>query len=75
MRDHSAAELWGIRPTTVRRLLEKRTFLLTESDLERLFIPIAERAGWPEAETQARVNGYHRHPASNAEAASATTPT
>lgn len=42
----------------VRDLLDRRTFLLTDSDLERLFIPIAEAAGLPTPETRTFVNGH-----------------
>lgn len=54
----AAAQKAGEGAATVRNLLEKRTFLLSDSDLERLFIPIAERAGLEKPETQARVNGH-----------------
>src|SRR4051794_17065421 len=39
-------------------LLERRTFRLTRSKLERLFIPIAVRAGLPVPLTRQRVNGF-----------------
>ena len=42
----------------VRELLDRHTFLLTDSELERRFIPIAERAGLPTPITGATVNGY-----------------
>jgi very-short-patch-repair endonuclease len=45
----------------VRRLasmLDRRTFRLTRSHLERLFLPIAESAGLPVPRTLARVNGF-----------------
>jgi very-short-patch-repair endonuclease len=41
----------------LRRLLDRRTFRLTRSRLERLFIPIALRAGLPPLLTRQRVNG------------------
>jgi very-short-patch-repair endonuclease len=41
-----------------RSLLDTRTFRLTRSKLERLFIPIAHAAGLPTPRTRARVNGY-----------------
>lgn len=54
----SAAEKGGVGGSRVRTLLDKRTFLLTDSELERAFIPIAERAGISKPETQVRVNGF-----------------
>jgi hypothetical protein len=44
LRQHAAAKD-GIGGARVRTLLDRQTFLLTDSDLERRFIPIAERAG------------------------------
>lgn len=40
-----------------KRLIEPYTFRLTRSDVERLFLPIAGRAGLPLPETRAIVNG------------------
>jgi very-short-patch-repair endonuclease len=42
----------------LRKLLDRRTFRLTDSELERLFLPIARRAGLPSPETGAEVNGF-----------------
>jgi very-short-patch-repair endonuclease len=42
----------------LRKLLDATTFTLTDSELERLFVPIALGAGLPKPETQARVNGF-----------------
>jgi very-short-patch-repair endonuclease len=42
----------------LRRLLDRRTFALTDSELERRFLPIARRAGLPPPLTQQRVNGF-----------------
>jgi len=42
----------------LRKLLDRRTFTLTDSELERRFIPIAKRAGLPPPKTQQLVNGY-----------------
>jgi very-short-patch-repair endonuclease len=42
----------------LRRLLDRRTFVLTETALERHFLPIARRAGLPKPQTAARVNGF-----------------
>ena len=42
----------------VRSLLDRHTFVLTDSALERLFIPIALGAGLPLPLTQQHVNGF-----------------
>lgn len=42
----------------VRNLLDRQTFVLTDSELERLFIPIALSAGLPMPVTQQRLNGF-----------------
>jgi very-short-patch-repair endonuclease len=42
----------------LRALLDDRTFVLTDSELERRFLPIARRAGLPRPETQIEVCGY-----------------
>jgi very-short-patch-repair endonuclease len=39
-------------------ILDRRTFRLTRSKLERLFIPVARRAGYPVPLTRQWVNGY-----------------
>ncbi|MFL5827846.1 MAG: DUF559 domain-containing protein [Thermoleophilaceae bacterium] len=46
----------GVR--VLRKLLDRRTFTLTDSELERRFLPIARRVGLPMPQTQALVNGY-----------------
>jgi hypothetical protein len=46
----------GVRP--LRALLDRRTFKLTRSELERLFLPLADRAGLPAPLTKQRVNGF-----------------
>lgn len=46
----------GVRP--LRALLDKATFTLTDSELERRFLPIARRAGLSKPRTQARVCGF-----------------
>ncbi len=43
---------------TLRAVLAAPTFTLTDSVLERLFLPIAERAGLPKPQTGERVNGF-----------------
>jgi hypothetical protein len=56
------AELDRIAPrpgmASVRKLLDRHTLLLTDSELERRFPPIARRAGLPPPLTQQRVNGF-----------------
>jgi very-short-patch-repair endonuclease len=42
----------------LRKTLDRRTFTLTDSELERRFRPIARAAGLPRPETQVRLNGY-----------------
>jgi very-short-patch-repair endonuclease len=46
----------GVR--TLRTVLDRATFTLTDSELERRFLPIARRAGLPKPETQQWVNGF-----------------
>jgi very-short-patch-repair endonuclease len=48
------------RPGTaiLKATLDCRTFTLTDSQLERRFLPIARKAGLPKPETQQRVNGF-----------------
>jgi len=46
----------GVRP--LRMLLDRRTFVLTDSELERRFLPIIRRAGLGIPQTQAQVNGF-----------------
>ncbi len=50
----------GRRPGTgpLRRILDRATFALTDSELERRFLPIARRAGLGRPLTQHRVNGF-----------------
>jgi very-short-patch-repair endonuclease len=42
----------------VRRILDLRTFTMTDSELERRLLPIARRAGLPKLLTQQWVNGF-----------------
>ena len=42
----------------LRRTLDRRTFTLTDSQLERRFLPLASRAGLPRPQTGQRVNGF-----------------
>lgn len=50
----------GARPglAIVRRTLDRRTFALTESELERRFLPLARSAGLSQPETGRRLNGF-----------------
>jgi very-short-patch-repair endonuclease len=43
---------------TLRRLLDRRTFTLTDSELERRFLLLVRGAGLPQPRTGCRVNGY-----------------
>jgi very-short-patch-repair endonuclease len=56
----AALESVGRRPgvAVLRELLDRRTFTLTDSELERRFLPIARAAGLPPPLTQHRVNGF-----------------
>jgi len=42
----------------LREVLDRRTFRLTDSELERLFLPLTEAAGLPRPQTRQRVNGF-----------------
>jgi very-short-patch-repair endonuclease len=42
----------------LRKLLDRPTFTLTDSELERRFLPIARRAGLAQPRTGCRVNGF-----------------
>ena len=42
----------------LRRLLDRHTFVLTDSELERRFVPIARRAGLTKPQKQVMVNGF-----------------
>jgi very-short-patch-repair endonuclease len=42
----------------LRTVLDRRTFRLTRSHLERLFLPIAGEAGLPAPETRVQLNGF-----------------
>jgi predicted transcriptional regulator of viral defense system/very-short-patch-repair endonuclease len=46
----------GTKP--LKKVLDRHSFVLTTTELERLFAPIAKRAGLPKPETQAWVNGF-----------------
>jgi very-short-patch-repair endonuclease len=42
----------------LRAVLDRAEFVLTDSELERMFLPIARRAGLPKPLTRQVVNGY-----------------
>jgi very-short-patch-repair endonuclease len=42
----------------LREVLDRRTFILTDSELERRFLPIARAAGLTRPLTRQRVNGF-----------------
>jgi very-short-patch-repair endonuclease len=44
--------------SALRRLLDRRTFTLTDSELERRFLPLARAAGLPTPLTQQHLNGH-----------------
>jgi very-short-patch-repair endonuclease len=44
--------------TALRRLLDRATFRLSDSELERLFRPLALAAGLPQPQTKQRLNGF-----------------
>lgn len=46
----------GVKP--LRTLLDRRTFTLTDSELERRFLPLARKAGLVAPQTGLYVNGY-----------------
>lgn len=43
---------------TLRKLLDRDTFILTDSELERRFLKLVREAGLPKPETQQEVNGF-----------------
>jgi very-short-patch-repair endonuclease len=42
----------------LRQMLDRLTFTLTDSELERRFLPLARRAGLPQPQTGRHVNGF-----------------
>jgi very-short-patch-repair endonuclease len=56
----SALDELGGRPgvAVLRETLDRRTFTLTDSELERRFLPLARHAGLPPPLTQQWVNGF-----------------
>jgi predicted transcriptional regulator of viral defense system len=58
LRAAAARRRWRRGAPAVARLIDRSTFVLTDSELERRFLPIARRAGLPPAETGRYVNGF-----------------
>lgn len=56
----AALEDWAGHPgvRALRGVLDRATFALTDSELERLFLPIARSAGLPKPQTRVPLNGY-----------------
>jgi very-short-patch-repair endonuclease len=56
---HEALEQMRGRPgvAIVRKLIDRRTYVLTHSELERLFPPIAQRAGVTDLQSQVWLDG------------------
>jgi very-short-patch-repair endonuclease len=46
------------RQPALRTLLDRDTFVVTDTELEQRFVPIARKAGLPMPQTQIHVNGY-----------------
>lgn len=44
--------------TALREALDRRTFTLTDSELERRFLPVARKASLPRPQTRKYVNGF-----------------
>ena len=53
---HDVGRRRGVGP--LRTVLDRRTFVLTDSELERRFLPLARRAGLPKPQTRVYVNGF-----------------
>lgn len=51
-------EMSGPGVPLVRDILDRDAFVLTDTHLEQLFVPLARRAGLPRPETQVEVNGH-----------------
>jgi hypothetical protein len=58
LRAYAAACSGRCGAPALRKLLDRDTFTLTDSELERLFIPLAARAGLPPPMTGAVLNGF-----------------
>jgi very-short-patch-repair endonuclease len=58
LRDKLDRHRWWTGVPKLRETLDRRTYVMTDSELERRFLPIARRAGLPFPLTQAYVNGF-----------------
>jgi very-short-patch-repair endonuclease/predicted transcriptional regulator of viral defense system len=58
LRAHLAERAHVRGVAALRRLLDRRTFVLTDSALERRFLPLVRRAGLPRPETAVHLNGF-----------------
>lgn len=59
--DQAHGELNGLKragAAKLRKLLDRATFALTDSELEQYFLPIARKAGLPKPETQVWINDF-----------------
>jgi very-short-patch-repair endonuclease len=48
----------GAASSACKPILDRNTFVITDTKLERRFLPIARRAGLPRPQTQRHVNGF-----------------
>lgn len=58
LRDAARRQPWRPGAGSLAKLIDRPTFALTDSELERRFLPIARRAGLPSPETGRSVNGF-----------------
>jgi Transcriptional regulator, AbiEi antitoxin len=58
LRSTIADRSWLRGAPALRKILDRRTFALTDSELERRFLPLARRAGLPAPQTGRRVSGF-----------------
>jgi very-short-patch-repair endonuclease len=58
LRSEVAAHAGQAGVPALRRTLDRRTYTMTDTELERRFLPIARRAGLPKPRTQRWVNGF-----------------
>jgi very-short-patch-repair endonuclease len=58
LRSHLAGLMGGRGVPRLRELLDRRTFTLTDSELERRFLPLTRKVGLPMPQTGRYVNGF-----------------
>jgi very-short-patch-repair endonuclease len=58
LRSHLAGLRGGRGVPRLRELLDRRTFTLTDSELERRFLPLTRKVGLPKPQTGRYVNGF-----------------